>query len=119
MEKHKHSNKITISRFWYIFMIVVIVVLAILIIVFCLRTYRGYLTFKSHESYFKHQNIGIEPWMNVHVIEKRFNITQVDLSKELNINVSKISQTSTLDSLCKKNNLNCTEVVNELNNLVK
>jgi len=71
--------------------------------------------FKSHENYFKESNIQIQPWMNVGVIEKKFNITQESLSKVLFVNVSKISHRSTLDSICKKNHLNCTEVVNELN----
>jgi len=119
MGKDKNSKKITISRFLYIFLIILIIVLVIIIIFFILRTYRQYEMFKSHENYFKQSNIQIQPWMNIRIIERRFNITQDDLSKELNINTSKISQRSTIDSICKKNHLNCTDVVNVLNSLQK
>ena len=119
MGKSKESKKVTISRFLYIFLIVVIIVLIIIIALFIARTFTQYHTFKNHENYFKQPNVEIQPWMNIEIIENRFNITQESLSKELDINASKISPKSTLDSICRKNHLNCNDVVNELNNIKK
>ena len=119
MEKRKNSNKIQVNKFLYLSMIIVIIILIVLIVFFALRTIRQYSVLRNHENYFKENNLEIEPWMNIHLIEKRFNITQDNLSGELKINSSRIDQRQTLDSICKKNHLNCTEVVNDLNNLIK
>jgi len=119
MEKKKDSKKITISRFLYMFMIAIIIVLVVVILFFVYRTYKQYEMFKTHENYFKAPNQRIQSWMNIRIIERRFNITQENLCQVLSVNTSKLNQRSTLDMLCKNNHLNCTDVVNQLNNIKK
>jgi hypothetical protein len=113
----KERKKVTISRFWYILMFVIIAALLVLIVLFSLRAYHQYVLFNNHENYFRRGNSEIQSWMNIHTIERRFNITPSALSAELNISPSKITQTSMLNSLCSEYHLNCTEIVDQLNSL--
>ena len=114
----KRRRDVTIGRFWYIFLVVVIITLAALVIFFSVRAYDQYFVFRSHVDYFRSGNPQIQSWMNIHTIERRFNITQDVLASELNVSASKISQKSTLNSICNQYRLNCTQIVDKLNNLI-
>lgn len=107
-------KKIKKNKVLYIFLILVLV---LLIFLFSFRAYSHYNIFKSHKGYFKQLNPNIESWMTVHLIIKRFNIPQDVILKELKVTNTISNQRSTIDSICKKNHLNCTEVINRLNSL--
>lgn len=112
----KKKNVKKINPFVYLIIILIIVLMA-LVVTFSLRTYHQYVLFKQHDHYFREGNSQIQPWMNIHALEKRFNISQDALAEQLNISSSKIAPTSILSSLCSQYNLNCTKVVIELDRL--
>ena len=90
-----------------------------IIVFFILRTYKQYEMFKNHENFFRQNRPPIESWMTVELLIDRFHIPPEIVLDELHINYTVSTQRSTIDSICKKNNLNCTEVVNDLNNIQK
>lgn len=107
-------KKINKKRSLYTFLILVLI---LLIFFFSFRAYNHYTVFKIHKGYFKQLNPNIESWMTVHLIIKRFNIAQDVIFKELNVTNTISNQRSSIDSICKKNHLNCTQVINRLNKL--
>lgn len=98
-------------------LIIVIIVLVLIMVFFAVRTYSNYNLLKSHRHYFRQKNITIQSWMNVHSVLRVFNVSSKDLSKELGMNLTSLDQRSTLESICNKKNLNCTQVVYDLNQL--
>jgi hypothetical protein len=105
----KSSNKKTI---WYL---VLILILVFFIILFLIRIHQHYTMFRNHEKYFKQPNPQIESWMTVDTLIRYFHISPDYLAKELKVNNTFLNQRLTIDSICKKNHLNCTEVVSNLN----
>jgi hypothetical protein len=95
----------------------IITILVIIIILLLVRTYRQYETLKVHREYFRQQNLEIQPWMTVRTVIRHFNITEESLRRELRINNTVEIDRMTLQGICNKNHLNCSEAVNSLNNL--
>jgi len=110
---HKKSNKKIDKK--SILYIVLILVLILFIILFLIRVHQHYSIFKNHEKYFEQANPKIESWMTVNVLIKYFNISTDSLTKELKIKNNFQYQRLTIDRICRKNHLNCTEVVNNFN----
>jgi hypothetical protein len=94
---------------------ILIIVLVLVIFFFLFRFYQHYTQFRNHQKYFRQPNPLIESWMPVDVVIRDFRVPPEVLFNELKINNTFSNQKLTLDNICKKNNLNCTEVVNNLN----
>lgn len=113
MKKKKQIiKKINTNKALYVSLIVVLI---LLILLFSFRTYRHYTVLKSHRGYFRQPNQEIQSWMAVSTIVRHFNISQEAVLHELKSNVSISESRMSIDSICKKNNLNCTQVINNLN----
>ncbi|VVB78169.1 Uncharacterised protein [uncultured archaeon] len=97
--------------------LILIILLVLLIIFYVYRVHTQYTQFKSHQKYFRQQNPQIESWMPVDVVVRYFHIPPEILFNELRISNTRLNQRLTLDSICKKNQLNCTRVVDDLNHL--
>lgn len=134
MAKKKHNQHLQI---------LIIVGIVILIGVFSYRLYTQYNTLRNHRDYIRQPDAEIQAWMSVNTVVRRFNISEDSILKEMNItkdqsmilrrfNVSErfiereINMTSnqttirqTLANICKQNHLNCTDVIQRLNNLRK
>ncbi len=75
-----------------------------------------YHSFKDQQREIKNANFTqIESWMTPRTIIRRFNLSESDLVNELKTNSNKTNFRVPLDSICKKNKLNCSLVVEELN----
>ena len=102
----------------------ILLALIVLIALYSIKTYQQYALLKTHHSYFRQQDVTIAPWMAAGTVIRHFNISQDALLRELNITPAKSPLLNTtmvlrasLDSLCRKNHLNCTDVVRDLNAL--
>lgn len=111
MKKTKKMDKSKILHISLIF------VLMLLIFIYSFRAYQHYGILKSHRSYFKQPNQDIQPWMTIRSVERHFNISQSEVFQELKINATATNQRLTIESICKKYKLNCTEVIIGLNSL--
>lgn len=105
------------NRLFRIILIAAVLALVLLILFFSFRAYKHYTTLRSHENYFRQPNLEIAPWMTTHFVISRFNIPKEVLFQKLGVNDTRTNQIATIDSICKKNHLNCTEVLGELNSL--
>lgn len=96
----------------------IIAILIFFILLFSYRAYQNYNIFKIHRTYLRQANIEVLPWMTIHSVERHFNISSEEVDKELKIkyNLSYYGG-ETVNSLCVKNHLNCTKVIEDLNNL--
>jgi hypothetical protein len=126
--KGSKENKILYVLFAFL---IIILILVILISIFSYNAYNHFNQFSSHQKYLKSENISIESWMPINFVVERFNIPREIIYKKLNITESqnkrllqKINITDfqsskrlTIADVCKENNLNCSEVIDELNNL--
>jgi hypothetical protein len=57
--------------------------------------------------------------MTIQSLDSRFNIPNEKISHILKIKNTLPNERFTIEEVCKKNKLNCTEVLVELNNLIK
>jgi hypothetical protein len=136
MAKKKHDQYLPI-------LIIFGIVILILIGVFSYRVYTQYNTLRNHRDYIRQPDAEIQPWMSVNTVVRRFNVSEDTILQVMNItkeqsailrrfNVSErlfereINMTSnqttirqTLASICKQNHLNCTDVIQRLNELRK
>ena len=98
--------------------LIIIFVLVVLIAIFLIRAYVHYVNLRIHRNYLRQPNAKIESWMSIHTVIRDFNLSnETILFRELQINNSFANQRLTLDILCKKNHLNCSQVVDSLNAL--
>jgi len=104
---------------WRLFYIILILILLLLILLFSFRAYTHYTELKSHREHIRQPDSKIKSWMPLILVMKDFNITEDELIKILKIDNSFRNRRLTIDLVCKKNHLNCTEVVSELNDLRK
>ena len=107
--EEKDKNKILYAA--------LIFILVIFISFFLFKIYSNYTLLKNHRAYFKQKNPEIESWMTIQGVIKRFNIPKNTVLKELKINDTLSNERLTIDDICKKNHLNCTEVADALNRL--
>ena len=95
--------------------ILIILVLVIIICFFLFKTYTNYTALRAHRNYLRQQNPSIESWMTLQTVITIFKVPQNIILKELQINDTLSNEKLTIDSICKQNHLNCTQVVNDLN----
>ena len=95
----------------------VVLVLILLILLFSFRTYNHYTALKSHRGYFKQPNPEIQSWMTVRSVVRHFNISENAIYQEFKLNATLSNNRLTIESLCKKNKLNCTEAIIRINAL--
>jgi len=88
--------------------------LVLLILVLGIRTYSQYSVLQSHRDYFKQHNISIQQWMTIHVIEKQFNISKDVIYQQLRINGSMSNERASLETICRRNGLDCPKVIKNL-----
>ncbi len=100
---------------WRISYIIAIIIVVLLIALFCVRTIRHYSEFKTHKDYFRQSNQKIEEWMPLGLVLNKFDIPTEALFQKLGIKDTISNRKLAINQICKKNNLNCTEVLNELN----
>ena len=110
-----------------IFYLLIIAILLILMAILLIRTHNNYNTLKSHRDYLRQPNPSIQDWMTIYTIERHFNISSVVIDRELRMNGSILmnklpNESISLDrlplkTLCKRNHLNCTEVIERLNSM--
>jgi hypothetical protein len=112
MKARKRKNK---ERVWYL---AIIAILILVIIILIIRTYSQFETLKLHREYFRQQHPSIQPWMTVHTIVRNYNITGESLRRSLNANSTIKIDTLTIQQICTKNHLNCTDEVNKINRLI-
>ncbi|MFA5855982.1 MAG: hypothetical protein WC867_01385 [Candidatus Pacearchaeota archaeon] len=99
--------------------VILIVILLILMVFFIFRAYIHFTNFKDHKNDLKNPEPKIEEWMNVHQAINRFNLPEDKVLEELKLKKTIQYQKLTIDQACKKNHLNCTEIIEKLNNLKK
>lgn len=110
----KSSNKREIAVY-----VVILIVLIILALVFLFYAFSNYHSFRTHQNYFKSSNVTIESWMTPHTILRHFNISESSLFSELGISNTTGNLRIPLSQICTEKKLNCTEVVDKLNSMVK
>jgi hypothetical protein len=59
----------------------------------------------------------IESWMNIDFITKEFNISKETIIEALNLSNEKINPEASLYRLCNQYKKNCTQIINELNEI--
>jgi len=99
--------------FWSLLLIIIV----LLTIMFTVRTIQKYETWKQHKDYLNSGNKTIEDWMTVNLIANRSGIPKELIYNELGINSSFTNDRKHISKLCQENNLNCTQVVADLNRL--
>lgn len=111
MKKETRSNIIFYS---------IILIFLALIFIFSYLAYSQYHVLRTHGAYFRQGNNTIQPWMTIRSVERHFNISSEIVNKELKIKSNlTYYNPNTIQSICIKNKLNCTKVVEDLNNLLK
>jgi len=102
----------------FVFWSLLLIILLLLTVVFAARTIQKYETWKQHKEYLKSDNKTIQDWMSVNLIVNRSGIPKELIYNELGIKESFTNDRKHLSKLCQENNLNCTQVVSELNRLL-
>jgi hypothetical protein len=98
----------------------ILIVLTTLIAVLIIHAFTNYLEFKENKNYFiNNPNPKIDTWMTPDTILRHFNITEEDLFKELNIKEGESTLRTPLYKICIKQEINCFDLVEKLNNLIK
>jgi len=92
----------------------ILIVLVLILCLFAVRTYRQYNILRTHIEHFRQPNPEIEPWMTVSLVAKQFGIPEDEIFQELNTTKKLSHERLTLDGICKKNHLNCTDVINKI-----
>ena len=100
-----------------IFWSLLLIILVLLTIMFAVRTIHRYETWREHREYLKSGNKTIEDWMTVNLIVNRSGIPKEIIYNELGVKESFTNDRKHLNKLCQENNLNCTQVVANLNRL--
>jgi len=102
-----------------IFLLIFILIILIgLIFIIINKTMNNYNKFKIHKDYFKQDtpNQKIESWMNIRLIENKFNLT---INNELNLSLNFYQKAQSLDDICIENKMDCKKIVKELNKKIK
>jgi len=98
-------------------------VISIFFAVFILlnSAYSNFHEFKGQQNYIKEINNNssaeIQSWMTPQSIITHFNISQQVLLNELNITYSKTNLRTPISKICKNKKLNCTTVIEKLNQI--
>lgn len=101
----------------YTFMLLVIIFLIIVLSIYASSNFRE---FREDKDYFKENlNPSIDVWMTPSTILRHFEITEEGLFKELNVTKSESSLRTPLYKICAKKSINCSDLVEKLNRLVK
>ena len=104
------------NNFFYVSLITALV---LLIFLFSFRAYMHYTVLKSHREYFRQPNPEIQSWMTIHSVARHFNISESALFQEMNVSATMSNRRLTIEGICKKNNLDCNEMLIRLNLLKK
>jgi hypothetical protein len=98
----------------------ILILLIIIILILSLRASYNYHEFRETKNYFgTTMNPLISSWMTPDTILRHFNINEEDLFRELEITESESSLRTPLYRICLKKNINCPDLINELNSLIK
>ena len=126
-EKPKNKKDKRIS--WQTFIIILIgIVLLSCIVLFSIRAYTHYTELEDHKDYFLQPGAPIQDWMTIHSIVRHYNLTEERIYTELNVSPgtliselgldnSTVIDRLTIEKICVEKHLNCTVVVNRLNNI--
>lgn len=110
-------KKVKKSKILFYFVILFFV---LLILFLAYHTFINYHSWREHRNYFKNNpQPKIESWMTINMISNRFNITSVEILKEIGINKTQVNRHMALDRLCSEYKQNCIDVVNRLNTIFK
>jgi hypothetical protein len=96
---------------------IIITFLLIALLAVAMHTQNQYRTYQSHRVYLRNPNADIQPWMTVPTVVRHFNVSESIVYKELQMNRTFYDSRSTLDTICRKSRLNCTDVIRKLNAL--
>lgn len=103
------------KTFYWLIVLALIVVTAIMVF----RAFRDYNDFRAHRAYFRQPPQEIKSWMPLGFVSKRYQISKEDLVRELKLSDFLLNEKLTIDKICEKNQLNCTQVVENLNSLAR
>ena len=109
MAKHKKLD--TVSKI----LLIIIAVLVFLIVLYSIRTYSHYQVLRSHRAYLRQPHAAIQPWMTITTLTRHYNITTDVIQEELGVNATRTTTRQTIQTICDKNQLDCTQVVARLN----
>jgi len=98
-------------------LIICIVIFLLLFVIVAMKTYFNYKTFKSHRDYIRQPEISIKPWMTTHYVIDQFNISEENFYRILALNKTSTTDRSSINKLCKHRDLNCTIIVEALNDI--
>ena len=97
----------------YVFILIILLIVATF---YSLKFYEDYMHAKEYRKIIKNESsFDTKDWMTVPMIIKHRNISQQFVCDEFNLTYPCLNSQSTVKELCKKNNLNCSNVINEIN----
>ena len=94
-----------------------IFLLFILLCFFVIRAYVNYNEFKEHHELIEQGNYPIEEWMTINTIAKNINVSNEEILLVLNESPIIFNEKLTLGQICKKQKLDCEDVIANLYNL--
>ena len=92
-----------------------------IVLAFLVHSAQGnYRTFKENKNYFKaNPDLKIEDWMNPMTILRHFNISETDLFTALALPKTETNLRTPLSEICKKQKVDCNELIKRINSLIK
>lgn len=102
-----------------IFLTVLFVLILLFAVILISNAISNYYSFKSHQNEIHSPNPKIEDWMSPGTILRHFNISPKYLFDTLNIPDSRTNLRKPLSQICAEQKINCTQLVDKLNNLAK
>jgi heme/copper-type cytochrome/quinol oxidase subunit 2 len=116
--KFYRKNKEVVENI--IIYLIILIGLVVLVNVMLMNAKVDYNTFRDNKNYFgENSNPQIQSWMNPETIIRHFNITEIVLYNNLGIKPTEANSRTPLYQICKKNKVDCVNLINRLNNLTK
>lgn len=119
MAQNKEKKKLLLFDKIIIFSLILLGLLVVLaFLVHNAQT--NYQTFKENKNYFKtNPDLKVEDWMNPMSILRHFNISEADLFTALGIPKTESNLRTPLREICKKQKVDCNELIKRINSLIK
>jgi hypothetical protein len=108
--KHGKNSK----RIIYTLLLISMIILIIVIIRDASLDYRS---FRGHQKYLKNESIQIEEWMTPWTVLRHFTVQTEDVLKELRINETRTNLQTPILDICRREKLNCSQVIINLNKM--
>lgn len=119
MVKDRKKKKLLLLEKIIIFTIILVALLIILGLLFH-NASSNFRTFKENKNYFKNNpDLKVEDWMNPMTILRHFNISEEELFATLTIPNTEANFRTPLSETCRKQAIDCNELIKRVNSLIK